>query len=134
MDTTNDPYRAGCPSRLVIEMLADKWTLLVLGVLRLNGGPLRFNELRRRLGGITQKMLTQTLRGLERDGLVRRTVYAEVPARVDYELTEIGLRAGELTKVIADWASTHAAAITDARANFDGQLVAGPSPLAGLSG
>ncbi|MBP2181747.1 winged helix-turn-helix transcriptional regulator [Amycolatopsis magusensis] len=120
MDTTNDPYQAGCPSRLVIEMLADKWTLLVLGVLRLNGGPLRFNELRRRLGGITQKMLTQTLRGLERDGLVRRTVYAEVPARVDYELTEIGLRAGELTKVIADWASTHADAITDARANFDG--------------
>lgn len=68
-------YRRDCPSRTVVEMLANKWALYVLGALRRHGRPMRFNELRRLLDGITQKMLTQTLRALERDGLVNRTVY-----------------------------------------------------------
>jgi DNA-binding HxlR family transcriptional regulator len=80
-------YRRDCPSRTVVAVLADKWALYVLGALRMHDRPMRFNELRRLLDGITQKMLTQTLRALERDGLVSRTVYATVPPSVEYALT-----------------------------------------------
>src|SRR3954454_19504707 len=83
-----DPYQAGCPTRRILDRIGDRWTVLVIGVL--GDGEARFSEVRRRVDGISQKMLTQTLRGLERDGLVRRTVRAEVPVRVDYALTEAG--------------------------------------------
>ncbi|MGH3168616.1 MAG: winged helix-turn-helix transcriptional regulator [Trebonia sp.] len=92
------PYRADCPTRQILDRIGDRWTVLIVGVLW--DGPARFSELRRRVEGVSQKMLTQTLRGLERDGLVRRTVYPEVPVRVEYALTEAGrtlrepLRAG----------------------------------------
>ena len=80
------PYRADCPTRRILDRIGDRWTVLVVGALW--DGELRFSELRRRIEGVSQKMLTQTLRGLERDGLVRRTVYPEVPVRVEYALTE----------------------------------------------
>ena len=85
-----------CPLRTVLEVLANKWTLLVMVTLRRREAPIRFNELRRALDGITQKMLTQTLRTLERDGLVSRTVYPTVPPRVEYALTEPGVGAGRV--------------------------------------
>lgn len=129
MDTTSkhspaEPhasYRSDCPSRTVVEVLANKWSMYVLAALRRAEGPMRFNELRRLLDGITQKMLTQTLRTLERDGLVERTVYPTTPPRVEYALTEVGVAAGKLTTAIADWSFEHAREILAARADFDGR-------------
>ena len=80
-----DPYAAGCRSRQVIDRIGDRWTVLLLGAL--SDGPRRFTELARRVDGISQKMLTQTLRGLERDGMVSRTVHATVPVRVVSRVT-----------------------------------------------
>ncbi|SEM26958.1 winged helix-turn-helix transcriptional regulator [Streptacidiphilus jiangxiensis] len=122
-------YRRDCPSRTVVEVLANKWSLYVLSALGRFDRPLRFNELRRILDGITQKMLTQTLRTLERDGLVSRAVYPTVPPRVEYTLTDEGRAAGELTTAIADWAVDHAHAIQAARARFDARAAEPPRPL-----
>lgn len=112
-------YRRSCPSRTVVEVLASKWALYVLGALRRYERPMRFSELRRLLDGVTQKMLTQTLRALERDGLVTRTVYPTVPPRVEYGLTSLGVEVGRLTNQIADWSRDHATEILAARASFD---------------
>lgn len=122
-------YRRDCPSRTVIEVLANKWALYVLAALRRYDRPMRFNELRRVLDGITQKMLTQTLRALERDGLVRRTVYPTVPPRVEYDLTPLGIEAGHLTGAIADWSMNHARQILAARRDFDDRSAAEPVPI-----
>lgn len=122
-------YRRGCPSRTVVEVLANKWALYVLGVLRRYGRPMRFNELRRVLDGITQKMLTQTLRALERDGLVSRSVYPTVPPRVEYALTELGVEAGRLTNAIAEWSTAHAQEILRSRAAFDERSTVEPEPI-----
>ncbi|KAB2377448.1 helix-turn-helix transcriptional regulator [Actinomadura montaniterrae] len=123
-------YRRDCPSRTVIEVLANKWTLYVLGALRRSDGPMRFNEMRRALDGITQKMLTQTLRALERDGLVSRTVYPTVPPRVEYGLTPLGAEAGRLTSAIADWAIANVGDILTARESFDARPDPAPLDLA----
>jgi DNA-binding HxlR family transcriptional regulator len=107
--------------RTVSEVLArvgDKWTVLVVTVL--GGGPKRFNELRRSLGSISQRMLTLTLRGLERDGLVTRTVFPTVPPRVDYELTELGRSLLVPVSSLGNWARQHREAIQQARRRFDG--------------
>jgi DNA-binding HxlR family transcriptional regulator len=122
-------YGRGCPSRTVVEVLANKWSLYALGVLRRYDRPLRFNELRRLLDGITQKMLTQTLRALERDGLVSRAVYPTVPPRVEYGLTPLGVEAGRLTAAIGDWSVEHAAEILTARAAYDTQAALPPQPI-----
>ena len=122
-------YRRDCPSRTVVEVLASKWALYVLAALRRYDRPMRFNELRRVLDGITQKMLTQTLRTLERDGLVSRTVYPTVPPRVEYALTPLGIEAGQLTSAIADWSVEHARQILAARRTFDDRSTAEPSPI-----
>ncbi|MFF4344600.1 winged helix-turn-helix transcriptional regulator [Kitasatospora sp. NPDC001540] len=122
-------YRRDCPSRTVVELLADKWVLYALAALRRSERPLRFNELRRLLDGITQKMLAQTLRSLERDGLVRRTVYPTVPPSVEYALTELGLEAGKLTAAIGAWSVRHAPAVHAARAAYDTRAAAPPKPL-----
>src|SRR6266496_3192714 len=106
--------------RAVSEVLArigDKWTVLVVGVL--GEGPKRFNELRRALGSISQRMLTLTLRGLERDGLVTRTVFPTIPPRVDYELTELGHSLLEPVSSLGLWARQNRSAIHDARRRFD---------------
>ena len=106
--------------RAVSEVLArvgDKWTVLV--VTELGKGPRRFNEIRRALGSISQRMLTLTLRGLERDGLVTRTVFPTIPPRVDYELTKLGRSLLEPVSGIGLWARQHRAAIQEARQRFD---------------
>lgn len=122
MDTFT--YRRDCPSRTVIEVLASKWSVYVLAALRRYERPMRFNELRRVLDGITQKMLSQTLRSLERDGLVSRTVYPTVPPSVEYDLTPLGVEVGRLTAAIADWSMTHAREILQSRAAFDDRGIA----------
>jgi DNA-binding HxlR family transcriptional regulator len=114
-------YGRDCPSRTVVELLANKWTLYVLAALREaaeHGSALRFNELLRQLDGVTQKMLTQTLRSLERDGLVARTVYPVSPLRVEYALTPLGVEAGALTTAIAQWSVAHVHEILTNRAEF----------------
>src|SRR6187551_1762525 len=83
-----DPYRLDCPSRRLLDRIGDRWTVLIMGAL--DAGPQRFSALAGRVGGISQKMLTQTLRSLERDGFVTRTAYAEIPPRVEYALTALG--------------------------------------------
>jgi DNA-binding HxlR family transcriptional regulator len=106
--------------RAVSEVLArvgDKWTVLVVSAL--GDGPKRFNELRRALGSISQRMLTLTLRGLERDGLVTRTVFPTVPPRVDYELTKLGRSLLEPVSELGLWARQNRATIQDARRRFD---------------
>ena len=106
--------------RAVSEVLArvgDKWTVLVVGVL--GEGPKRFNELRRALGSISQRMLTLTLRALERDGLVTRTVLATIPPRVDYALTRLGRSLLEPVSALGLWARQNRAAIQAARQRFD---------------
>ncbi|UGT72308.1 helix-turn-helix transcriptional regulator [Nocardia gipuzkoensis] len=103
--------------------------MLVLSVLRDHDRPIRFNELRRRLDGITQKMLTRTLRNLEREGLVRRAVYPTVPPRVEYSLTELGKSIGALSHAMGVWAVEHQDRILTARAEFDARAATEPEPL-----
>ncbi|RDI52864.1 winged helix-turn-helix transcriptional regulator [Nocardia mexicana] len=128
-DNLVDSYLHHCPAREILAVLADKWVLLVLGVLRASGGPVRFNDLRRRLDGITQKMLTQTLRTLEREGLVRRSVYPTVPPRVEYSLTELGADLGRVTHLLGTWTIEHKDEILTARTEFDERQEAAPTPV-----
>ena len=101
----------------VLSRVGDKWTVLVVELL--SDGPKRFNELRRMIGNISQKMLTTTLRGLERDGLVTRTVYPTVPPRVDYELTDLGRELQIPVRGLAGWARENIGRINEARLRFD---------------
>lgn len=101
----------------VLARIGDKWTVLV--VILLADGPLRFTELKRRIGGISQRMLTLTLRGLERDGLVTRTVFATVPPRVDYALTPLGRSLLEPIRHLGAWAVENMPKIEDAQKRFD---------------
>ena len=101
----------------VLSRVGDKWTILVVS--ELGNGPKRFNEIRRALGSISQRMLTLTLRGLERDGLVTRTVFPTIPPRVDYELTKLGRSLLEPVSGIGLWARQNRAAIQEARLRFD---------------
>lgn len=103
--------------RDVLARVGDKWTLLVVATLR--GGRLRFSELQRHIPGISQRMLTLTLRQLERDGLISRTVHAEVPPRVEYELTDLGGTLLQLSIALGDWAIENRARIEAARAEYD---------------
>jgi DNA-binding HxlR family transcriptional regulator len=102
----------------VLARVGDKWSVLV--VTRLGAGPLRFNELRRAIGSISQRMLTLTLRGLERDGLVTRTVFPTVPPRVDYALTPLGRDLLNPVSALGEWATRNQAKIARARERFDG--------------
>lgn len=120
-------YLARCPSRTVLETLSNKWSTLVMGAL--SQGPQRFGELRRALDGITQKMLTQTLRTLERDGMITRTVYPTIPPRVEYAHTTLGRDAGTLFHAIRDWAEGHYAEILVARERYDERAALEPEPL-----
>ncbi|MGH9811089.1 MAG: winged helix-turn-helix transcriptional regulator [Terriglobia bacterium] len=101
----------------VLARVGDKWTVLVVSTL--GGGPKRFNELRRALGSISQRMLTLTLRGLERDGLVTRTVFPTIPPRVDYELTKLGRSLLDPVSELGSWARKNRPAIQNARQHFD---------------
>ena len=118
LDPKAPTFERDCPIRIVIDRIADKWTVLLVSLLS-DGKPHRFNELRRNVEGISQKMLTQTLRDLERDGLVRRTVYPEVPPRVEYALTPMGVTLCGPIRQLGDWATTHVDEIKHAQAEFD---------------
>jgi DNA-binding HxlR family transcriptional regulator len=113
----------GCVAvREVLNLVGDKWSVLVVGVLR--NGPLRFSEIKRTIEAISQRMLTLTLRGLERDGLLTRTVTPSIPPRVDYELTKLGRTLLDPVLALARWAERHRAAIQGARDRFDGKSAA----------
>jgi DNA-binding HxlR family transcriptional regulator len=114
---SGDLFDPDCPTRLVLDRIGDKWTVLV--VLLLSDGTLRFTELRSRVGGVAPKVLTETLRRMERDGLVTRQVYAEVPPRVDYTLTDLGHSLIAPIAAVGDWAEANLSRITAARAEYD---------------
>lgn len=117
MGTTGDLYSAECPCRDILELVASKWSTLVIG--RLQEQPHRFGELRRAIPGITQKMLTQTLRRLEQDGLVHREVLAEMrPPQVRYSLTDLGVSVTEPLEAIRLWTEAHLADVEAARVEF----------------
>ena len=101
----------------VLSRVGDKWSVLI--IMLLIDGPRRFNELKRMVGGISQRMLTLTLRGLERDGLVTRTVFPTIPPRVDYELTDLGRGLAQPVKALGQWAFDHQPQIQGARDKFD---------------
>ncbi len=115
-----DPYTRGCPSRDLLDQIGSKWAVLVLGELARHGA-CRFTRLRQALAGVSEKMLTQTLRTLERDGLVRRTVYPEVPIRVEYELTGLGQTLREPLKALTEWSVRHVEEVLAAREEYDGR-------------
>jgi DNA-binding HxlR family transcriptional regulator len=103
----------------VFARVGDKWSMFV--IMLLGNGPRRFNEIKRMVGGISQRMLTLTLRGLERDGLVTRTVFPTIPPRVDYELTDLGRGLWKPVEALGAWAHQHQPEIQSARARFDGR-------------
>jgi len=125
-----DAFLAGCPSRQLLDRISDKWVALVLAALGSDGPrpgrdrsgeprPMRYSELSRRLAGVSQKMLTQTLRSLERDGLVTRTVTPTVPVTVTYELTDLGLSLHHVMGGIKTWAEAHMDEVLANRERYD---------------
>ncbi len=112
-----DAFLALCPTRHVLATIADKWAALVINALA--DGPLRYNQIRGIIAGVSQKMLTQTLRALERDGLVVRTVTPTVPVRVDYELTALGHTLLPVLRALKQWSEAHIEQILAARDRYD---------------
>lgn len=112
-----DAYQTECPTRLVLNRIADKWAVLVLGLLE--SETKRFSALQREIGGISQKMLTQTLRGLERDGLIARTIYPTVPPKVEYTITSLGKTLVGLLAALRVWSETHIEEVQQAQSNYD---------------
>ena len=105
----------------VLNRIGDKWSVMVVGILS-RSGTIRFNELKRSINGVSQRMLTLTLRNLERDGLVTRTIYPEVPPRVEYSLTEMGKTLQEPINALWDWTADNHESIVDARSIYDQRL------------
>jgi len=123
-----DPYqwdvRNDCEVRQILDRIAGKWSLLTIALL--DGGARRFSELQRMIDGISQRMLSVTLRQLERDGLVKRTVFPVVPPRVDYELTTLGATLLETTQAIVAWTEAHQVEVAAARSAYDTRAAADP--------
>ncbi|AMR28280.1 transcriptional regulator [Hymenobacter psoromatis] len=117
-----------CPVRDILDRVGDKWSLLCILYLG-STERLRFNELRHRIAGISQRMLTVTLRSLENDGFVRRTIYAEVPPRVEYRLTPLGQSLLGAVIELGNWAKDHAPAIAEARQRVAASLAASATPV-----
>jgi DNA-binding HxlR family transcriptional regulator len=113
----NDVCDAKCPSRQVLDLIANKWTAIIIYLL--SQGTKRYNQLQREIGGISQKMLTQTLRRLERDGIVERKVYAVVPPMVEYSLTPLGETLIEPLCKLCEWAEANIPAVEAARTQYD---------------
>jgi DNA-binding HxlR family transcriptional regulator len=120
-DYRGEVYNGDCPSRQILDRIGDKWTALIIGLL--DERTMRFSELQHSIGGISQKMLTQTLRNLERDGLVTRMIYAEVPPRVEYSLTEMGKTLAQPLAVIRQWAESNIRAVSAAQSQYDNREV-----------
>lgn len=116
-ETTWNVMLASCPSRVSLARIANKWTAMI--VIALKDGPLRFGVLRETVAGISAKVLTETLRDLERDGMVLRRAWAEVPPRVEYELTPLGQSLVELLGALRAWAELHTAEVMQARRRYD---------------
>lgn len=112
-----DVYQQSCPTRMVLDRLADKWAVLILG--RLDDEPRRFNQLRREIGGVSQKVLSQTLKNLERDGLVTRRAFATVPVTVEYAITPLGQSLQSTVRGLTKWAETHVDAVLASQRQFD---------------
>ncbi|MCY9849996.1 helix-turn-helix domain-containing protein [Pectobacterium jejuense] len=110
-------YLQGCPARMVLERLADKWALLIIGLLRT--GPLRFNQLRREIEGVSQKALSQTLKKLERDGILSRKAFPTVPVTVEYALTPLGKTLSEAVEPLARWAEENIEDVLSAQSQYD---------------
>lgn len=110
-------YNKNCPTRLVLNRIADKWTVLIVG--SLSHGTKRFGELKREITGISQKMLTQTLKGLVRDGLINRKVYPTVPPKVEYSLTPLGETLIMLLSDIRDWLENNIEKVLKAQKKYD---------------
>jgi DNA-binding HxlR family transcriptional regulator len=129
-----DAFLAACPSRKLLDRISDKWVTLVVAALGSDGShqagghcagqprSMRYSELARLLAGVSQKMLTQTLRSLERDGLVSRTVTATVPVTVSYELTDLGLSLHQMMRAIKSWAELHMDDVLDHRSTYDARV------------
>ena len=115
-DERGDTLNPCCPARLVLDRIGDKWAMLIVG--QLAQGPLRFNALRGRIGGISQKMLSQTLKNLQRDGLITRTAIATVPVTVEYAVTPLGLGLAGIVGQLTSWAEDNLTPILTARARF----------------
>jgi DNA-binding HxlR family transcriptional regulator len=116
-----DSFLAACPSRQLLDRISDKWVALILAALG-SDGPQRYSELSRRLAGVSQKMLTQTLRSLERDGLITRTVTPTVPVTVTYGLTDLGLSLQQLMWGVKVWAEAHMDEVLANREEYDNRL------------
>ncbi|MDQ0599886.1 DNA-binding HxlR family transcriptional regulator [Streptomyces canus] len=112
-----DAFIRGCPTNQLLDRLSDKWVSLVVSAL--STGPMRYSDLTRKIAGVSPKMLTQTLRSLERDGILVRTVTPSVPVRVDYELTPLGHSLAVLLTAVKDWAETHIEEVHQARERYD---------------
>jgi DNA-binding HxlR family transcriptional regulator len=112
-----DAFLASCPTRQLLGRISDKWVSLILAALA--DGPMRYSDLARRIAGVSQKMLTQTLRTLERDGLLTRTVTPTVPVRVDYALTALGESLQLVMRAIKDWAEQHIEEVWAAQQSYD---------------
>lgn len=110
---TGDVFDPNCPTRVVLDRIGDKWSVLVL--LSLSDGPMRFTALRDHIGGVTPKVLTQTLRTMEHDGLISRKIFAEVPPRVEYALTDLGGSLHGPIAVVATWAEQNVSKILESR-------------------
>ena len=117
IDLEWDVYQQQCPSRLVMERIADKWVLLILGLLEIE--PARFNELLRRVEGISKKSLTETLRSLQRDGLVHREVITASPIAVRYSITPLGRTLGQAAEAMRLWSQQHMDDVLAARERYD---------------
>jgi DNA-binding HxlR family transcriptional regulator len=134
LQTSSNPNQANClskycPSQSVLDMIADRWTVLVAYALKLNG-TMRYNQLQSTVEGISQKMLTQTLRSLERNGLVKRTVYPVVPPHTEYNLTELGHSLDEVITQMAVWSMQNMPEVLTARASYDARDSALQQPRA----
>lgn len=112
-----DAFSAQCPTRQVLDRIGDKWAVLIL--IQLEDGRMRFNALRRRIENISQKMLSQTLKSLERDGLITRHAFATVPVTVEYALTELGRTLAETVHKLTLWAEAHLAEVQAAQQRYD---------------
>lgn len=118
METNETVYRADCPSRIILDQIADKWSMMVLEVLR---EPRRFNAIKRRLDGVTQRVLTQTLRKLERNGMVNRKVLDGRVLGVEYSLTPLGQSLQGPFSILFEWTMGNMEAIQDCRRRYDEQ-------------
>ncbi|AKN68473.1 HxlR family transcriptional regulator [Streptomyces sp. PBH53] len=114
-----DAFLRSCPTNQLLGRLSDKWVSLVVAALA--PGPLRYSDLGRKIAGVSPKMLTQTLRALERDGIISRTVTPSVPVRVDYALTPLGASLAGLLTAVKDWAETHFDEVRTARERYDAE-------------